>query len=453
MKSTYIRLSLLIIIVHLTALSKSKSIIRNLPGFHGDLPFSFETGYVEVGDDNEIQFFYYFVESQRDPSHDPLLLYLTGGPGTPALYPFMYQIGPLTINVERSSPNNITLELNPNSLTKAANVLFLDLPTGVGFSYATTSEASRSSDSILALHTYKFLKKWLSEHVKFRNNPLYISGISYMGILVPVVTLEAYKDEQGNQPHLNIKGCLIISPLTDKFSDFNSRLEFAHRLALISDDIYKSTKESCNGNYVDRDLNNILCSSNLQRMDECTSGINPSNILEPLCEDLDTDPTCSIDKVYLEVWANDKEVQKALHVREGTVNTWQQNNAMLHYDLKKNDTIYYSYDIFSSVVYHKQLVDRNCQVLIINGDHDMNFPYVGTMEWISSLNLPIESPWAPWFVRNQVAGYRTIYTKNGYSLMHATVKGAGHSVALYKPEEAFVIVDSWLASHTYSSDY
>ncbi|KAJ0777763.1 putative peptidase S10, serine carboxypeptidase, alpha/Beta hydrolase [Helianthus annuus] len=73
----------------------------------------------------------------------------------------------------------------------------------------------------------------------------------------------------------------------------------------------------------------------------------------------------SIDKVYLEVWANDKEVQKALHVREGTVNTWQQNNAMLHYDLKKNDTIYYSYDIFSSVVYHKQLVDRNCQVLII----------------------------------------------------------------------------------------
>ncbi|KAJ0619303.1 putative peptidase S10, serine carboxypeptidase, alpha/Beta hydrolase [Helianthus annuus] len=60
--------------------------------------------------------------------------------------------------------------------------------------------------------------------------------------------------------------------------------------------------------------------------------------------------------------------------------------------------------------------------MFVSGDHDMNFPYVGTMEWISSLNLPIESPWAPWFVRNQVAGYRTIYTKNGYSLMHATVK-------------------------------
>ncbi|KAI7729988.1 hypothetical protein M8C21_020219, partial [Ambrosia artemisiifolia] len=111
-------------------------------------------------------------------------------------------------------------------------------------------------------------------------------------------------------------GCLIISPLTDKFSDFNSRLEFAHRLALISDDIYKSAKQSCHGNYIDRDPNNVLCSNALQRMDECTSRINPSNILQPLCEDLDTDPTCSIDKIYLEVWANDKDVQKALHVRE-----------------------------------------------------------------------------------------------------------------------------------------
>ncbi|MFS8004501.1 putative peptidase S10, serine carboxypeptidase, alpha/Beta hydrolase [Helianthus anomalus] len=359
MEYTCIRLFLLISIVHLATSSNSRSIIKNLPGFHGDLPFTLETGYVEVGDDNGIQFFYYFVESQRDPLHDPLLLYLTGGPGTPALYPFMYQIGPLTIDLERSTKNNVALELNPNSWTKAANVIFLDLPTGVGFSYATTPEASRSSDSMLALHTYEFLKKWLLDHQRFRNNPLYISGISYMGILVPVVTLEAYKgNEQGNQPQLNIQGCLIISPLSDKFGDFNSRLEFAHRLALISDDIYESAKESCHGNYVDKDPNNRLCWNSLQRMDEvgvrgsyisihylktlymittlnriqsllqCTSGINPSNILEPLCEDLDTDPTCSIDKIYLEFWANDKDVQKALNVREVC---WANNKGRLNF--------------------------------------------------------------------------------------------------------------------------
>ena len=49
--------------------------------------------YVGVGKDNQVELFYYFVESQRDSLADPLLLYLTGGPGTSGLYPLLYQFG------------------------------------------------------------------------------------------------------------------------------------------------------------------------------------------------------------------------------------------------------------------------------------------------------------------------------------------------------------------------
>ncbi|PWA42588.1 peptidase S10, serine carboxypeptidase, Alpha/Beta hydrolase fold protein [Artemisia annua] len=156
------------------------------------------------------------------------------------------------------------------------------VPAGVGFSYAKTWEASRSSDSILALHSYDFLKKWLVEHPRFLNNPLYISGVSYMGIVVPIVTLEAYNgNERGDQPQLNIKGCLIVSPVADKFIDFNSRFEYAHRLALISDEIYEehvyitliSTKEACHGNYIYNDPSNNQCSDNLQQVDETIEGL------------------------------------------------------------------------------------------------------------------------------------------------------------------------------------
>ncbi|PWA35889.1 peptidase S10, serine carboxypeptidase, Alpha/Beta hydrolase fold protein [Artemisia annua] len=459
MKSNHIMNLIFIIFVYLVTLSSSKSIVKTLPGFDGDLPFTLETGYIGLGDDNEIQFFYYFVESSRDPVNDPFLLYLTGGPGTSGLYPFLYQIGkhfwicPLSINFDASSWTNITLETNPYSWAKSycifgemtnnfenlqtANVLFVDLPAGVGFSYATTYEASISSDSVLSVHSYEFLKKWLVEHPWFLNNPLYVTGISYMGILVPLVTLEVYEgNERGDEPQLNIKGSAIVSPLTDKFSDFNSRFEFAHRVALISDDIYESTKDACSGNYVYNDPSKTLCANALQRVDEEAA------------------------EKYLKYWANNKEVQKALYVREGTVEMFEKTNETIHYDLKKNDTIVYSYDIFSSIIYHQQLLTKNCQVLILSeklhltyskdlndsGDHDMNFPYVGTEKWIRSLNLPVASPWNPWLVNDQVAGYRVTYTKDRYSLLYATVKGAGHSIPLYKPEETWVILDQWLAS-------
>nr|GEV40981.1 putative peptidase S10, serine carboxypeptidase, alpha/beta hydrolase fold protein [Tanacetum cinerariifolium] len=36
--------------------------------------------------------------------------------------------------------------------------------------------------------------------------------------------------------------------------------------------------------------------------------------------------------------------------------------------------------------------------------------------------------------------YQTTYERNGYSLKHATIKGAGHVVALTKPEEALSMI-------------
>ncbi|KAK9100956.1 hypothetical protein Scep_024386 [Stephania cephalantha] len=45
----------------------SKSIVRSLPGFEGDLPFELETGYVSVDEAKDVHLFYYFVKSERKP--------------------------------------------------------------------------------------------------------------------------------------------------------------------------------------------------------------------------------------------------------------------------------------------------------------------------------------------------------------------------------------------------
>ncbi|OVA05902.1 Peptidase S10 [Macleaya cordata] len=69
-----------------------------LPGGKGDgsgpdLPFHLETGYVGVGKSMDVQLFYYFVESERNPKEDPLLVWLTGGPRCSALSAFAFEIG------------------------------------------------------------------------------------------------------------------------------------------------------------------------------------------------------------------------------------------------------------------------------------------------------------------------------------------------------------------------
>ncbi|ONH91986.1 hypothetical protein PRUPE_8G148200 [Prunus persica] len=450
-----------LLLVLLTNYGASQTIVKNLPGFSGDLPFKLQTGYVGVGNSEELQMFYYFTESESSPENDPLLLWMTGGPRCSSFYGLVYEIGPISFQFNDLSKDPLKLVLNPYSWTKVANIIFLDAPAATGYSYSTTLEGLISSDTLHATRAYQFLQKWLVAHPQFLSNPLYISGDSFTGKIVPIIVQHITQGiEAGMEPALNLKGYIIGNPSTNAKEDFNSRIEYAHRLALISDRVYESSKRNCKGEYVDVDPKNQLCLNSLQAFKECTRRLDTEHILAPFCGKdyynewtiLKTNDRESMDDVILDfpspvqlcredriryavLWQNDINVRKALNIREGTKGEWA----------KCNKTTPYTFDVPSSVDYHRNLSQKHLRAIVYSGDHDITIPYISTLAWIESLNLTLEDDWKPWFSDHQVAGYTMYYSNNEYNLTYATIKGGGHTAPEYNPKECFDMINRWLA--------
>jgi serine carboxypeptidase-like clade 1 len=102
----------------LAPLSRAATVVTRLPGFDGTLPFRLETGYVGVDDATGADPFYYFVESERSPRADPLVLWHSGGPRCSALSALAFQIGPVRFAEGRYDGTLPRLVRNPYSLTQ-----------------------------------------------------------------------------------------------------------------------------------------------------------------------------------------------------------------------------------------------------------------------------------------------------------------------------------------------
>ncbi|KAL5790386.1 hypothetical protein ACOSQ2_005274 [Xanthoceras sorbifolium] len=458
-------LSLCIVLV-VSYIASSQTIVESLPGYPGKLPFKLETGYIGVGDTEEVQLFYYFIESERDPAFDPLVLWLTGGPGCSGFSAIAFEIGPFTFDIDAYRGGLPPLMPNPYSWTQVASMIFIDAPVSTGFSYSTTTQGFNTSDTKSASQIYMFLRKWLLNHPKFLGSEVYIGGDSYSGIVVPILVTNVLEGIQaGLVPHIDLQGYVLGNPVTDTYIDDNSRIRYAHRVSLISDEYYEATKFYCNGDYINIDYNNTLCVKALQNIKECLLQIKLTQILEPQCafaskkpKDLQWDVR-SQEANTLEFlknkklpelrcrefgyalsykYMNDKNVQNVLNVREGTVETWSRC-------LKSIST--YTENINSSVAYQKNLSTTGLRGLIYSGDHDISAPYVGTLEWIRSLEVAVFDEWRPWYVDGQVAGYQVKYMNSHFRLTYVTIKGGGHTAPEYKPKQCQAMVDRFFARY------
>ena len=92
-----------------------------------------------------------------------------------------------------------------------ANVIFLESPAGVGFSYSnTSSDYQKSGDARTAVDAYVFLLHWLERFPEYKGRDFYIAGESYGGHYVPelATVIVALRELTGRNP-INLKGIIV----------------------------------------------------------------------------------------------------------------------------------------------------------------------------------------------------------------------------------------------------
>uniref|UniRef100_A0ACD5X743 Uncharacterized protein n=1 Tax=Avena sativa TaxID=4498 RepID=A0ACD5X743_AVESA len=269
----------------LLLLSRSASastVVTHLPGFEGPLPFYLETGYVGVEEETGTELFYYFVESERSPSTDPVLLWLTGGPRCSGFSGFGFEVGPIKFVLAPYSGGLPQIEYKPLSWTKMASIIFLDSPVGSGFSYARDPKGNDVGDYSSSLQVQTFLNKWFTDHPQYLSNPFYVGGESYAGMVIPLIAQYISEGiEKMQQPLINLKGYLVGNPKTEQKYDINFRISSAHGFGIISDQIYEAAMKSCKGDFVNPV--NQLCAGLLRKIENLISEIPDAHVLYKKC--------------------------------------------------------------------------------------------------------------------------------------------------------------------------
>lgn len=116
-----------------------------------------------------------FFEARQNPTTAPLAAWLNGGPGCSSMIGLFQENGPCKFEVGAS---NTTPVNNTFSFNNYANMLYIDQPIGVGFSYGTDSV---NSTKTAAPYVWKLIQAFYASFPEYESRDFGIFTESYGG--------------------------------------------------------------------------------------------------------------------------------------------------------------------------------------------------------------------------------------------------------------------------------
>uniref|UniRef100_A0A665XAM0 Carboxypeptidase n=1 Tax=Echeneis naucrates TaxID=173247 RepID=A0A665XAM0_ECHNA len=446
--------------------------ITYLPGLSKQPSFRHYSGYLSVADGKHLH--YWFVESQNKPSSDPMVLWLNGGPGCSSLDGLLTEHGPYLIQ-----DDGMTLQYNPYSWNKIANMLYLESPVGVGFSYSDDKRYA-TNDTEVSMNNYLALKEFFRLFPEFSKNELFLTGESYGGIYIPTLAERVMEDTS-----LNLQGVAVGNGLSSYEMNDNSLVYFAYYHGLLGSKLWSSLQMFCCKNKTCNFFESEDKNCSVSEVEEIVyrSGLNMYNLYascpggvgqrvsvdkgELVIRDLGNsfirhpwtqlwnqklrglanihlsvrlDPPCT-NSTSSTLYLNNPYVKTALHISPKALD-WvicssevNLNYDRLYMDVKKQ--------------YLKLLSALKYRVLVYNGDVDMACNFMGDEWFVESLHQQVEVQRRPWLYNDddgkQVGGF----VKEFDNIAFLTVKGSGHMVPSDKPIAAFTMFSRFIKREPY----
>jgi carboxypeptidase C (cathepsin A) len=405
----------------------------------GPEPVTQHSGYITVRGTpkNGTHLFYWMFESRSNPSTDPFLVWLTGGPGCSSMMALFYENGPYHFN------NASQVITNPYSWNSNATLLYIDQPVGTGWSYADVPADYVSNETEVAQDMYVFLQEFFQLYPKYQPLDFYLFGESYAGHYVPAISARILQG--GGSPTINLRGSGIGNGLTDPIIQYGQYGPFMHDNGMIGELTLKMTdiayslcaKLINEGNAFDfSECNDIVSLIRLRAGNFNVYDIRKKCDPLPLCYDFSALTTLMANSAW----------QQAVGV-SGSPAQWQECNTDVYMRLTGDFLANLAPNVVATLA-------GGVRVLVYSGMEDFICNYYGGRNWTYALPWSGQTqfqaaPYQPWTAAG--ASGPSGYVKNSGNFTFLEVLLAGHMVPMDQPAAALDMLNRFLWNQPFST--
>lgn len=178
--------------------------------------FGLISGYIPITDKDNL--FYLLVRSKNTKA--PLVVFLNGGPGASSMTGAFVANGPYLLSKPFSHDTKFQLRQNSWSWNKLANVVYLDQPRYVGYSYGNGNYLTSLDE---AGHDFiKWLQLFYQRYPQFKQRALYLTGESFAGAYIAEYSHQILEHNKIHpQDCIKLSGIFIQSGVIENNSEYS----------------------------------------------------------------------------------------------------------------------------------------------------------------------------------------------------------------------------------------